>query len=256
MDVVLSKSERETLKAVYRLTKGGSDAHTGALAEHLGVAPGTVTTTVKRLAERELVDHRPYKGVELTREGLRVAVAAIRRHRIVERFLSDMLGYAWHEADQLAGSFENELPKEIEDRLYEVLGKPATCPHGFPIPDQSGERVPQLASLDELELGQSGVIALSGSTEPEILEFLETLGIRPGAQVEVVAKHPFDGPVVARVDGVDQTVGERLAKQIFVKSFELITNNPGRAELEPVDARNIDNRTLNPGGKPRKERTA
>ena len=67
---------------------------------------------------------------------------------------------------------------------------------------------------------------------------------------------PFDGPVVARVDGVDQTVGERLAKQIFVKSFELITNNPGRAELEPVDARNIDNRTLNPGGKPRKERTA
>ena len=79
MDVVLSKSERETLKAVYRLTKGGSDAHTGALAEHLGVAPGTVTTTVKRLAERELVDHRPYKGVELVR---RYSQPAEHRHSI------------------------------------------------------------------------------------------------------------------------------------------------------------------------------
>lgn len=255
MDVILSKSERETLKAVYRLTKGGSDAHTGALAEHLGVAPGTVTTTVKRLAERELVDHRPYKGVELTREGRQVAVGAIRRHRIVERFLSDLLGYAWHEADRLAGAFENELPQEIEDRLFEVLGRPATCPHGFPIPDESGERVPQLASLDELAVGQSGVVALSGSTDPEIVEFLETLGIRPGAHVEVVAKHPFDGPVVVRVDGEDQTVGERLATQIFVKSFELLTNNPGRPELEPVDARNIDLRTPT-GGKPRKERSA
>lgn len=242
MDLNLSKSDREMLKAVYRLTKGGSDAHTGALAEHLGISPGTVTATVKRLAERDLIDHRPYKGVELTKSGRTAAVAAIRRHRIVERFLSDLLGYAWNEADRLAGAFEHELPQEIEDRLYEKLGNPATCPHGFPIPDSSTtDRILQMPSLDELAPGDSGVVALSGSTDPEILDFLETLGIRPGAFIEVVAKHPFDGPVVVRVEGRDQTVGERLAERIFVKARHLVSaDNPGRPETEPVDARNMD----------------
>src|SRR3954453_23508345 len=94
----LSRSERETLKAIYRLTRDGREAQTGALADALGVTPGTVTVAVKRLAERELVDHRPYKGVDLTASGRQVAVAAMRRHRIVERFLADMLGYAWNEA--------------------------------------------------------------------------------------------------------------------------------------------------------------
>ena len=243
MDSTISKSDREMLKAVYRLTKGGSDAHTGALAEHLSISPGTVTATVKRLAERDLVDHRPYKGVELTRHGRRLAIAAIRRHRIVERFLSDMLGYAWNEADQLAGAFEHELPQEIEDRLFDKLGRPTTCPHGFPIPGPETDRIQQVPSLDELLPGDSGVIALSGATTPEIVEFLDTLGIRPGAVVEVVGKHPFDGPVVVRVEGVDRTVGERLAGQIFVKARHLVsTDNPGRPEREPVDARKLGER--------------
>src|ERR1041384_98905 len=134
MDLTLSKSERETLKAIYRLTgpqSGGADAHTGDLADALGVSPGTVTATIKRLADRGLADHRPYKGVELTPQGRQEAVAAIRRHRIVERFLSDMLGYAWNEADRLAGAFEHELPQEVEDRLFRALDRPSTCPHGF-----------------------------------------------------------------------------------------------------------------------------
>jgi DtxR family transcriptional regulator, Mn-dependent transcriptional regulator len=240
MDSQLSKSEREMLKAVYRLTKGGSDAHTGALAEHLGISPGTVTATVKRLAERGMVDHRPYKGVEVTKAGRQAAVSAIRRHRIVERFLSDMLGYAWNEADRLAGAFEHELPQEIEDRLFERLGRPATCPHGFPIPDSATDRILQMPSLDELVPGDTGVVALSGSTDQEIVDFLETLGIRPGAHLEVISKQPFDGPIVVRVEGSEATVGERLAEKIFVKSRHLAAANPGRAEIEPVDARNTE----------------
>ena len=124
----LTQSERETLKAIYRATRDASDAHTGVLADALGVAPGTVTATVKKLADRGLVDHKPYRGVELTESGRQAAVSAIRRHRIVERFLSDMLGYAWNEADRLAGSFEHDLPQEVEDRLYMALDRPATCP--------------------------------------------------------------------------------------------------------------------------------
>src|SRR5688500_11562769 len=98
MATTLTKSERETLKAIYRRSRDGAEAHTGDLAEALGVAPGTVTATIKRLADRGLADHKRYRGVELTTDGRRAAIAAIRRHRIVERFLSDMLGYAWNEA--------------------------------------------------------------------------------------------------------------------------------------------------------------
>ncbi len=220
---VLTKPDRETLKAMYRLTRHGTDAHTGALAEALGVSPGTATAAVKRLAERGLADHKPYKGVELTRAGRRVAVSAIRRHRIVERFLSDMLGYAWNEADRLAGDFEHELPQEVEDRLYIALDRPTTCPHGFPIPDQDMLDIPDLPSLYTLEVGALAEVAVPGSTDPQVVEFLETLGLRPGVRVMVKEKHPFEGPLVLNVEGHDRTIGEKVARQIFVRPVETKT---------------------------------
>jgi DtxR family Mn-dependent transcriptional regulator len=216
-DLKLSKSERETLKAVYRLTKGDAPAHTGDLAENLGVSPSTVTTTVKRLADRDLVDHELYKGVKLTDAGRRAAVGAIRRHRIVERFLADMLGYAWNEADRLATSFEHELPQEVEDRIFVALDRPATCPHGFPIPSPETAEVPELPPLYDLEPGDVAVVAVPGSTDPDVVAFLDTLGLRPGGRVEVREKHPFDGPLVLRVDGKDRTLGRTVAQQVFVQ---------------------------------------
>ncbi len=212
----LSKSDREALKAIYRLAKDGG-AHTGTLAERLGLAPGTVTATVKRLADRGLVDHEPYHGVELTAAGNRLAIAAIRRHRIVERFLADMLGYAWNEADRLATNFEHELPQEVEDRLFVALDRPATCPHGFPIPAPESAELPEMPPLYALEPGDTAVVAVPGSTDPEIVEFLGTLGLRPGVRVEVKEKHPFDGPLVLRVDGKDRTLGATVANQVFVQ---------------------------------------
>jgi DtxR family transcriptional regulator, Mn-dependent transcriptional regulator len=217
MDVELSKSEREALKAIYRLADERGEAHTGALAEKLGVSPGTVTATVKRLADRHLVDHTPYRGVALTTRGSRAAVDAIRRHRIVERFLADTLGYAWNEADRLAKSFEHDLPQEVEDRLFVALGQPATCPHGFPIPEREAGVLPDMPALYTLEPGDVAVVAISGSTDPEIIAFLESLGLRPGVHVEVKEKQAFDGPLVLRVDGVDQTLGSTVAHQVFVQ---------------------------------------
>lgn len=223
MDLTLSKSERETLKAIYRLTgpqSGGEDAHTGDLADNLGVSPGTVTATVKRLADRGFADHRPYRGVVLTPIGRMAAVAAIRRHRIVERFLSDMLGYAWNEADRFAASFEHELPQEVEDRLFVALDRPATCPHGFPIPEPETGEIPELPPLYDLEPGDMAVVAVPGSTEPDVVAFLDTLGLRPGVRVEVREKHPFDGPLVLLVEGEARTVGEKVARQIYVRKEE------------------------------------
>ncbi len=212
----LSKSDREALKAIYRLAKDGG-AHTGILAERLGLAPGTVTATVKRLADRGLVDHEPYHGVELTLAGSRLAIAAIRRHRIVERFLADMLGYAWNEADRLATNFEHELPQEVEDRLFVALDRPDACPHGFPIPAKETAEMPEMPPLYALEPGDTAVVAVPGSTDPEIVKFLGTLGLVPGVRVEVKEKHPFDGPLVLRVDGKDRTLGATVANQVFVQ---------------------------------------
>ncbi|HVM35113.1 MAG TPA: metal-dependent transcriptional regulator [Actinomycetota bacterium] len=217
MEDILSKSDRETLKAIYRLGKDGAEVATGTLAEALRVSPGTVTAALKRLAERGFVDYTPYRGVELSPRGRRNALGAIRRHRIVERFLSDMLGYAWNEADRLAGAFEHDLPQEVEDRLFVALDRPETCPHGFPIPAVEGTEMPEMPPLYALEPGDRAVVAVPGSTDPAVISFLEELGLRPGVEVEVREKHPFDGPLVLRVAGNDRTVGEKVASQIYVR---------------------------------------
>src|SRR5579863_8505792 len=194
MDAALTKSERETLKAIWRITSRGSGdggARTGDLASSLKVSPGTMTATVKKLADRDLAVHTPYHGVELTDAGRRRAMSVVRRHRIVERFLADMLGYSWSEADRLAPIFEHQLPQEVEDRLFVALDRPATCPHGFPIPGEEGADLPGMPSLYDLSPGARAVVALPGSTDPEVAVYLEGLGVRPGVEVELRQKHPF-----------------------------------------------------------------
>jgi DtxR family transcriptional regulator, Mn-dependent transcriptional regulator len=235
--VSLTKPDREMLKAIYRLSKGGGFAHTGALADAIGLSPGTVTTTIKRLAERDLLEHQPYRGVELTTSGRRAAVAAIRRHRIVERFLSDMLGYAWNEADRLAGAFEHELPQEVEDRMFVAMDRPATCPHGFPIPEPDVSHIPEMPTLYALEPGAEAVVAMPGSTDPAVVKFLDAMGLRPGVRVEIKEKHPFDGPLVMRVAGEDRTIGEKVASQIFVrlvKGSDDSSNRRGNLNEQPA----------------------
>jgi DtxR family Mn-dependent transcriptional regulator len=220
MDAALTKSERETLKAIWRLTSqphSDGGARTGDLAASLKLSPGTMTATVKKLADRGLALHTPYHGVELTDAGRRRAMSVVRRHRIVERFLADMLGYSWSEADRLAPTFEHQLPQEVEDRLYTALDRPATCPHGFPIPGTESADLPGMPALYDLAPGERATIALPGSTDPDVAIFLDELGVRPGVVVEVREKHPFDGPLVVLVDGHDRTIGDKVARQILVR---------------------------------------
>jgi DtxR family Mn-dependent transcriptional regulator len=236
MDSNLTKSERETLKAIWRITsrsQADEGARTGDLASSLNVTPGTMTATVKKLADRGLAAHAPYHGVLLTEKGRRVAMAVVRRHRIVERFLADMLGYSWSEADRLAPLFEHQLPQEVEDRLFVALDRPANCPHGFPIPGAGSEDLPEMPQLYDLSPGVRAVVALPGSTDPEVAAFLDGMGLRPGAEVLVKEKHPFEGPLVVFVDGKDRTLGEKLARQILVR---IASQGPEAAPAPQVGA--------------------
>ena len=172
---------------------------------------------VKRLVDRGLVSHEPYKGVTLTETGRKSAVSVVRRHRITERFLADFLGYSWAEADRLAPEFEHDLPQEVEDRLFEAMGRPGTCPHGFPIPGLGTDGIPELARLYDLEPGQKAVVALSSSVSPAMVAFLGDMGLVPGAEVVVVDKQPFGGPLVLQVAGAERTLGERAGRQVRVR---------------------------------------
>lgn len=214
----LSAVERETLKSVYRLAGPDGSARPGDIADALSISPGTITARLKKLDERGLVEHRPYQGVSLTQQGRLAAVGAIRRHRIVERFLSDMLGYPWDQADGLAVTFEHSLPGEVVQRIYAALDRPTTCPHGFPIPEWEASELPILPTLADVEPGEDLEVAMPGDTHPDVIAFLETIGIRPGTLITVREHHPFDGPVVVSVEGTERVVGHKLASEIYVAS--------------------------------------
>lgn len=235
MEGELTRPEREALKEIWRRTPGEGDwARTGDLVSALGVSPATATAMVKRLTADGLVTHVPYRGVTLSPAGRKLAAAVVRRHRVVERFLSDLLGYSWAEADKLAPSFEHDMPLEVEERLFEALGQPSTCPHGFPIPGVGADGVPQLAQLYDLEPGQRAVVALSSSVSPAMVAFLADMGLVPGAEVEVVDKQPFGGPLVVRVAGAERALGERSGRQVRVRMLAPCSQPLPGAALAPI----------------------
>ena len=218
MDTELTPQDRETLKAIAKLGDGQKSVRPGDLATTLQVSPATITARLKRLHNLRLADHVPYAGVSLTETGHRAAVTIIRRHRILERFLSDMLGYSWDEADALARQFEHATPREVVLRLYTMLDRPTSCPHGFPIPPPESDELPRLRALIELDVDDSAVIAVPSETQPEVIAFLQEIGITPGVSVRLKEKHPFDGPLVIHVGDEDRTIGNRLARQLYVST--------------------------------------
>ena len=220
----LSAVERETLKSVYRLAGPEGTARPGDVADALSISPGTITARFKKLDERGLLEHRPYQGVSLTKQGRLAAIDAIRRHRIVERFLSDMLGYPWDQADSLAVTFEHSLPGEVVQRIYAALDRPTTCPHGFPIPEWEAGELQILPTLADAEPGEEIEVAMPGDTHPDVVAFLETRGIRPGTVITVREHHPFDGPVVVSVAGTERVVGHKLASEIYVANRRPASN--------------------------------
>jgi DtxR family Mn-dependent transcriptional regulator len=213
----LSANIEEYLEWVYRLSKEQDQVTTTDLARSLKVAPASVTGMVKRLAERGLINHEKYHGISLTEQGQEIALVTIRRHGLIERLLVDVLGFPWHLVDEEAGRMEHHITPEVEERLMKFLGYPKTCPHGQPINWVEPETNVRLAALEK---GDTGTVARIGDESPEFLEYVAEIGLKPGAELEVTGRAPFNGPLMVRVGGREHALGDEVCARIWVDQDE------------------------------------
>ena len=206
-------------KAIYALTqRGDGPVGTSELAERLGVTPATATAMLKRLDERGLVSHRPYRGVTLTPAGERLALEVIRHHRLLEAYLSDVLGMPWDRVHEEAEVLEHYISEDLERLIAEKLGEPALDPHGDPIPgpDLLAPEEVETVALTEMDEGSSGTFTRVSDSDPQMLRYLADRGILPGALIALVSRHPFDGPLEVEVAGDTHTLGAPLARAMRV----------------------------------------
>ncbi len=212
---------QDYLKAIHELNVGGGSAATSLIAERLGVAAGSVTGMLKRLASRGLVEHVPYYGARLTETGETEAIRLIRRHRVLELFLVQVLGYGWDEVHEEAERLEHAVSDLLIERMAAVLGDPAEDPHGAPIPEVGvAFEDRQYPSLWELETGMSGVLRRVPDEDAAALRYLAELDLRPGVALHVVDRAPFNGPLRVRVGDVVHTIGAELSRALQVERID------------------------------------
>lgn len=216
----LSRSVEDYLKAIYGLSESGDPASTSAVAEALEIQPASVTGMVKRLAEAELVEHVPYRGVRLTETGTREALRILRRHRIIETYLCQRLGYTWDDVHDEAERLEHAVSDTLIDRMAAALEFPSHDPHGAPIPTSAGEIEPtDYATLADVEPGSEVWVRAVRDEDPERLRSMEAKGLMPGARVVVGRDQDLGGALSVRVGrdpGTSRSVDPELARLIFV----------------------------------------
>jgi len=209
---------KEVYLGVSRLPPGEPLLPMGQLATALRVAPGTATTMVKALAESGLVEYEPYNGVRLTAAGAKLAATVLRRHRLVELFLVQVMGMRWDEVHDDAEHLEHVVSDRLLDRIDEMLGHPETDPHGDPIPGKEGTILERhFETLLTCPVGVQVVVARVTDQDPVFLRFAERHGLKPGELVEVEARdEPADAVRLRDRDGSVITIGTRAASKLLV----------------------------------------
>jgi DtxR family Mn-dependent transcriptional regulator len=217
-----SEAIEDYAKAIYALEDHvPGPVGTTMLAERLGVAPSTVTAMAKRLEELGLVDYTPYRGMNLTERGRRVALEVVRHHRLLEAFLATSLDMPWDRVHDEAEVLEHYISEDLERMIAEKLGDPRRDPHGDPIPSADLAIVAdETVSLTELVPGDVATFERVSDRDAEMLRFLDERGIRPGCQLAVTGRDPFEGPLYVEVDGAGHALGERLAAAMRVSRVE------------------------------------
>jgi len=218
----LSGPVEDYLKAIYDLERGEQPAATNDIAERLAISPASVSGMVRRLADQGLITHEPYRGVRLTEGGRRAALRTLRRHRILECYLTEVLGYPWDRVHDEAERLEHAASEELIERMADALGNPAHDPHGAPIPSREGVvEASASRSLGDAAPGERVRVRQVMDDDAERLRYLAELGIRPGAVIRILDRAPFDGPITLWVDesggGAARAVGPALAAQVFVE---------------------------------------
>lgn len=192
------------------------------LAERLGVTPPAVSRMTQRLARKGYVRREGACGIDLTDAGLKIAMRAIRKQRVFEVFLVKSLGYKWTEVFPVAASSCNHLDDEMVERMFAQTGKPERCPHGDPIPTREGKiNYPAAQKLTAVKEGATGALGRVSSHDSDMLNYLDSLGLRPGAAIELVGRAPFNGPLRVRLQNGsfkdEHVIGQQLAEHIWVE---------------------------------------
>jgi DtxR family Mn-dependent transcriptional regulator len=212
-----SDAVQDYLREVFKLQAIASPVKTSTLAQHMGVAPPSATSMVKKLAALGLADHQPYHGVRLTRAGERIALEVVRHHRLLELYLSERLDVGLDEVHAEADRLEHALSEELEARIDAMLGSPAHDPHGDPIPDANLRIVRSEARpLTTLGPGEHASVERVPDGDGELLRYLATLPLLPGQRIELLQAAPFGGPLTIRIAGREIAISHQLGAQIDV----------------------------------------
>ena len=214
----LTGQAEDYLKAVYEIEQGGTAAATTDIAAALGIAAASVSGMLHRLARLGLVRVQRYRGARLTSSGRQIALQLIRRHRIIESYLTDRLGFEWDDVHDEAERLEHAASAELVERMAEALGNPTADPHGAPIPTAEG-RVDErrLETIADLAAGATARVVRMSDRDPTFLRYVAKMGIRPGTTVTVTARDPFDGPITLVVGRAKKAVGAAAAGRVFVE---------------------------------------
>lgn len=222
----LSATMRDYLAEVYRLWDLGAGAdgyvNTSALADTLDVSAPAVNRMITRLKELGLLEHEPYQGIRLTPAGQREALKELRRHRIAEAFLVNVMGFGWHEVHDEASRISGALSETLAARMAEMAGSPTHCPHGEPIPSADGLiDPPRDFPLSEGHEGERYSISRVLTRESDRLEYIAALGLLPGTALQLLHLAPFNGPLQLKVGGEYRIIGHNLAELIKVLPLSL-----------------------------------
>lgn len=215
--MVLSQSIEDYLKVIYVLEEEGETASTTNIANAMKVSSASVTNMLKRLAGMKLLEHQSYKGASLTPAGKKIALEVLRHHRLLELYLKEIMGYSWDEVHDEAEKLEHHISEQFEDRIAELLNHPTHDPHGDPIPSKDGV-VPEMATLSILEADENKpyIIGRVKDQDPELLRYLEKLGVIPGVRIKIIEKAPFNGPVTILLEDKEEVIGSNIAGEVYL----------------------------------------
>jgi len=212
-----TRAREDYLKALYQLHGDERPVPTRELAQRLGISSPSVSEMVNRLSAQGLVEHDRYRGQQLTAEGRKVALELVRHHRLLEMFLVEILGYAWDEVHEEAERLEHVISERMEQRIFELLGRPELDPHGHAIPTLAGKvRSVSTRLLSECRAGEKLLVQGVSDEDPRKLRELDRRGVLPGTRIDVVAESEFDGPMEVRIKGRREALALGLARALYV----------------------------------------